>query len=185
MAAFAPSTGISMPVTQLNLHRAELPSYIGNIELDAGNNNIWNVLLLPPRPPYNEGAFRLRITFPSDYPFKPPHFRLMTAIYHPNIDERGMMCLPLLQYDNWKPAMTGLAFQDPLKDSYCFEVLAPILYSDEVALKTESLIFLLDDPEPERPIRLDLAEQLLKDNKAFMEAAQRETKEHAEKRPSS
>uniref|UniRef100_F1LF15 E2 ubiquitin-conjugating enzyme n=1 Tax=Ascaris suum TaxID=6253 RepID=F1LF15_ASCSU len=169
MAAFAPSTGISMPVTQLNLHRAELeyerlqrckPSYIGNIELDAGNNNIWNVLLLPPRPPYNEGAFRLRITFPSDYPFKPPHFRLMTAIYHPNIDERGMMCLPLLQYDNWKPAMT-------------------------VENAIQSLIFLLDDPEPERPIRLDLAEQLLKDNKAFMEAAQRETKEHAEKRPSS
>ncbi|VDM27650.1 unnamed protein product [Toxocara canis] len=87
-----------------------------------------------PRAPYNEGAFRLRITFPSDYPFRPPHFRFMTSIYHPNIDEKGMMCLPLLQYDNWKPAMT-------------------------VENAIQSLIFLLDDPEPERPIRYDIAEQ--------------------------
>nr|CDP92200.1 Bm8917, isoform a [Brugia malayi] len=56
-----------------------------------------------PRPPYNNGMFRLRITFPSDYPFKPPHLCFITPIYHPNIDEKGQMCLAILQYDNWKP----------------------------------------------------------------------------------
>lgn len=28
----------------------------------------------------------------------------MTPIYHPNVDEKGLMCLPIVNADNWKPA---------------------------------------------------------------------------------
>ncbi|VDN40406.1 unnamed protein product [Gongylonema pulchrum] len=79
------------------------PSYIHEVRVENGNQKEWVVSLLPPRPPYNDGMFDLRITFPAEYPFKPPILRLATPIYHPNIDEKGQMCLAILQYDNWKP----------------------------------------------------------------------------------
>ncbi len=55
-------------------------------------------------PPYNRGAFRIEINFPAEYPFKPPKITFKTKIYHPNIDEKGQICLPIIQAENWKPA---------------------------------------------------------------------------------
>lgn len=55
-------------------------------------------------PPYNKGAFRIEINFPAEYPFKPPKINFKTKIYHPNIDEKGRVCLPIILPDNWKPA---------------------------------------------------------------------------------
>lgn len=54
--------------------------------------------------PYNKGAFRIEITFPAEYPFKPPKICFKTKIYHPNIDEKGQVCLPIISAENWKPA---------------------------------------------------------------------------------
>lgn len=54
--------------------------------------------------PYEKGAFRIEITFPADYPFKPPKITFKTKIYHPNIDEKGQVCLPIISPENWKPA---------------------------------------------------------------------------------
>ncbi len=54
--------------------------------------------------PYNKGAFRIEINFPAEYPFKPPKINFKTKIYHPNIDEKGQVCLPIISAENWKPA---------------------------------------------------------------------------------
>ncbi|VDK84731.1 unnamed protein product [Onchocerca ochengi] len=123
---------------QAQLARSK-PTYIHEITVQNDNQKQWDILLLPPRPPYNAGMFRLRITFPSDYPFKPPHLRFVTPIYHPNIDEKGQMCLAILQCDNWKPGTN-------------------------IESIIQSLIFLLNDPEPERPLRYQIAEQIYKNN---------------------
>lgn len=55
-------------------------------------------------PPYNKGAFRIEISFPPEYPFKPPKITFKTKIYHPNVDEKGQVCLPIISAENWKPA---------------------------------------------------------------------------------
>lgn len=55
-------------------------------------------------PPYDKGAFRIEIIFPAEYPFKPPKVTFKTKIYHPNIDEKGQICLPIISVENWKPA---------------------------------------------------------------------------------
>lgn len=55
------------------------------------------------QPPYNLKAFRLRIDFPRDYPLKPPTLKFITKIYHPNVREDGLVCLPLISIANWKP----------------------------------------------------------------------------------
>lgn len=59
---------------------------------------------LQENPPYNKGAFKIEITFPAEYPFKPPKICFKTRIYHPNIDEKGQVCLPIISAENWKPA---------------------------------------------------------------------------------
>ena len=42
--------------------------------------------------------------FKAEYPFKPPKISFKTRIYHPNVDEKGQVCLPIVAAENWKPA---------------------------------------------------------------------------------
>ncbi|OWF52144.1 ubiquitin-conjugating enzyme E2 L3-like [Mizuhopecten yessoensis] len=124
---------------------------------DESNILNWSGLILPQKSPYNKGAFKIEILFPAEYPFKPPKITFKTKIYHPNVDEKGQVCLPIISADNWKPATK----------------------TEQVI---ESLVALIDEPEPEHPLRADLAEELTKDKKKFLKNAEDHTKKHAEKR---
>lgn len=59
----------------------------------------------PNQSPYGGGIFFLKIQFPPEYPFKPPHVTFQTKIYHPNINDKGGICLDILK-ENWSPALT-------------------------------------------------------------------------------
>ena len=50
-------------------------------------------------------------------------------------------------------------------------------------LVIQALVALVHDPEPEHPLRGDVAEEYTKDRKTFMKKAEEATKAHAEKRP--
>ncbi|VDN07845.1 unnamed protein product [Thelazia callipaeda] len=128
------------------------------IEFDQDNLLHWTGLLLPDKEPYNKGAFKIAIDFPVEYPFKPPKITFLTKIYHPNVDEKGQVCLPLISPDNWKPTT-----------------------------KTEqvmsALLGLITEPEPDHPLRADIAEEFTKDRKKFNKAAEDYTKKYGMKRP--
>ena len=62
-----------------------------------------------------------------------------------------------------------LAYDSP--DMFCFSVI-------------QALLALVHDPEPEHPLRGDLAEEYTKDKKKFLKNAEEYTKKHSEKRPS-
>lgn len=47
----------------------------------------------------------------------------------------------------------------------------------------QSLLDLISEPEPEHPLRNELAEEYTKDRKKFMKNAEEFTKKNAEKRP--
>merc|ERR1711925_61690 len=87
------------------------------------------------------GAFLINLEFPAEYPFKPPKVHFKTPIYHPNIDEKGQVCLPIVSAENWKPAT-------------------------KIEQVIQSLVGLVNDPEPDHPLRADLAEEFTKDKKA-------------------
>ena len=59
----------------------------------------------PSETPYSGGIFKLSISFPSSYPFKPPKVKFITKIYHPNINSYGNICLDVLN-TQWSPALT-------------------------------------------------------------------------------
>ncbi|GFR71333.1 ubiquitin-conjugating enzyme [Elysia marginata] len=129
-----------------------------DIVVDESNILLWHGLIVPDNPPYNKGAFKIEISFPAEYPFKPPKVLFKTKIYHPNIDEKGQVCLPIINAENWKPATK----------------------TDQVVA---SLLSLINDPEPEHPLRGDLAEEFTKEKKKFLKNAEEFTRKYSEKRP--
>ena len=59
----------------------------------------------PADSPYAGGVFFVSITFPPDYPFKPPKVMFKTRVYHPNVNSQGSICLDILK-EQWSPALT-------------------------------------------------------------------------------
>lgn len=140
-----------------DLRKANLRCF-RDIRVDESNLLSWQGLIVPENAPYSKGAFRIEITFPAEYPFKPPKILFRTKIYHPNIDEKGQVCLPIVSVENWKPATK----------------------TDQVI---QALVALVNEPEPEHPLRTDLAEEYSRDRKKFFKNAEDFTKKFSEKRP--
>ena len=76
-----------------------------SMALSLSTYNCGLCLLGPSQSPYNGGIFFLNIIFPPEYPFKPPRVFFTTKIYHPNINDKGGICLDILK-ENWSPALT-------------------------------------------------------------------------------
>ncbi|KAF2457935.1 putative ubiquitin conjugating enzyme [Lineolata rhizophorae] len=80
--------------------------------IDESNVHTWEILMDgPENSVYAGGHFKLNLTLPKDYPFKPPTLNFATKIYHPNVsnDGKGSMCLGMLRSDEWKPPNRLLA----------------------------------------------------------------------------
>ncbi|KAG9037778.1 Ubiquitin-conjugating enzyme E2 4 [Tulasnella sp. JGI-2019a] len=108
----------------------------------------WQATIMGPGDsPYAGGVFFLSITFPTDYPFKPPKVSFTTKIYHPNINSNGSICLDILR-DQWSPALT----------------ISKVLLS---------ICSMLTDPNPDDPLVPDIA-HLYKTDRPRYEASARE-----------
>ena len=101
-------------------------------------DNLYGVLEGPPQTFYEYGYYYFIIIIPADYPLKTPKFYFQTKIFHPNIDEFGLVSVDILQ-DYWSPAQCR------------FE---KIIYSVQS---------LLDDPNPEVFVN-ESAAKLYKEN---------------------
>ena len=107
----------------------------------------------PADSPFVGGVFNLSIHFPADYPFRAPHMKFITKIYHPNINSSGLICLDILK-GAWSPALT----------------ISKVLLS---------ITSLLTDPNPDDPFVPEIA-NLYKDNRAaYEERARAWTAEYA------
>jgi|UniRef100_A0A914PDX4 ubiquitin-conjugating enzyme E2 L3 len=128
------------------------------LAIDEKNILHWEILLMPNKEPYHKGVFKIAIDFPAEYPFKPPKLNFLTKIYHPNVDEKGNVCLGIISPDHWKPATRA----------------EQVLHC---------LLSLIMEPDLEHPLRADLAEEYQTDKKKFFKNAEDYCKKNSEKRP--
>jgi ubiquitin-conjugating enzyme E2 I len=57
--------------------------------------------------PWEGGLYKLSMTFPEDYPSKPPKCKFAPPLFHPNVYPSGTVCLSILDEEkSWKPAIT-------------------------------------------------------------------------------
>ena len=114
----------------------------------------WQATLMgPSETPFEGGVFFLDISFPEDYPFKPPKVSFDTKIYHPNINSTGGICLDILK-EQWSPALT----------------IAKVLLS---------ICSLLTDPNPDDPLVPDIARLYKTNKKEYQRRARMNTLRYA------
>jgi ubiquitin-conjugating enzyme E2 D/E len=108
----------------------------------------WDATIFGPEgTPYENGIFKLKIDFTSEYPFKPPIIRFVTKIYHCNINNDGYICLDILS-KNWSPVLS----------------IGKVLIS---------ICSLLAEPNPDDPLVGSIAD-LLKKNKKLHDSNAKE-----------
>ena len=92
----------------------------------------WNAVIFGPNDtPFEDGTFRLQITFTGDYPHKAPKVKFISKMFHPNIYLDGSICLDVLQ-SRWSPTY-------------------------DVAAILTSIQSLLDEPNPISPANAEAA----------------------------
>ena len=128
----------------------------GNCSAGPKEEDLFNwsgYVMGPVGTPYAGGMFKLSIFFPADYPFKPPRVNFDTRIYHPNISTKGAICLDILK-GKWSPALT-------------------------ISKVMLSICSLLTDPNPDDPLRPEVADIYNSNKLKYEITARQETQEHA------
>lgn len=130
------------------------PENVSAGPIHMNNFTVWEATIMgPSNSPYLGGIFKLDIHFPSDYPFKPPHIKFKTPIYHPNINKNGDICLDTVT-TNWSPVMN----------------ISKVLLS---------ICSLLTDPNPDDPLEPEIADLYKKDIELYKIKARRHTLQYA------
>merc|ERR1712113_901225 len=99
---------------------------------------------------FEDGTFKLTISFTEEYPNKPPTVRFVSKMFHPNVYADGGICLDILQ-NRWSPTY-------------------------DVAAILTSVQSLLNDPNTSSPANVE-ASNLYKDNRKEYTKRVRETVE--------
>ena len=110
----------------------------------------------PKGTPFEGGYFHFKINIPENYPFEPPEVKMITKVYHPNINSQtGNICVNILKKDNWTS-------------------------TNSIQLVLLSLQGLLTKPNPDSPLVGEINEVYLEDIDKYNETVREWVKLYAQ-----
>jgi ubiquitin-conjugating enzyme E2 R len=119
----------------------------------------WTVWFAGPAgTPYHPAHYKAVLSFPSDFPMKPPEFRIVSSFWHPNVYPDGRVCISILHppgEDEMNSGETAMMRWTPIQS------IQSVLLS---------VISLLSDPDSQdagAPANVDALVQFRKDKEAF------------------
>ena len=59
---------------------------------------------------YEGGFFKCHLIFPKEYPLRPPKLKVITDIWHPNIEKNGDVCISILHEPGERASSAGYDF---------------------------------------------------------------------------
>ncbi|KAF3848915.1 hypothetical protein F7725_015412, partial [Dissostichus mawsoni] len=115
----------------------------------------WEVVVIGPQDTLFEGGFfKATLTFPRDYPLRPPKLKFVTEIWHPNVAKNGDVCISILH--------------EPGEDKYGYEKpeerWLPIHTVETIMI---SVISMLADPNGDSAANVDAAKEWRDDPKGI------------------
>lgn len=112
----------------------------------------------PQDSPYAGGQYKALLSFPKDFPMKPPQFRIVTPFWHPNVYANGQFCISILHAPG----------EDDLNDEESALMRwTPVRTISSVLI---SIMSLLNDPDPSdsgAPANVEALVQFRKNNAEF------------------
>ncbi|KAJ3245347.1 Ubiquitin-conjugating enzyme E2 2, partial [Chytriomyces hyalinus] len=103
---------------------------------------LWNAVIFGPKETlFEDGTFKLILTFDESYLTKPPHVKFVFKMFHLNVYANGNLCLDILQ-NQWSPTY-------------------------DIAAILASIQLLLHDPNPNSPANTKAARLFTEDCKAY------------------
>jgi len=105
----------------------------------------WEILIIGPADTLFEGGFfKCHLIFPKEYPQRPPKMKVISDIWHPNIEKNGDVCISILH--------------EPGDDRWGYEKASerwlPVHTVETILV---SVISMLADPNDESPANVDAA----------------------------
>ncbi|CAK7209498.1 Ubiquitin-conjugating enzyme subunit [Sporothrix bragantina] len=113
-----------------------------NIEADDLFRWRISLMVINPDSAFHGGYFNGEIRFSTEYPYKPPVFRFIPTIFHPNVYPDGRLCISILHSPG----------DDALSGEQAGERWSPLQGVESVML---SILLLLDNPEINSPANVD------------------------------
>uniref|UniRef100_A0A915ISN8 E2 ubiquitin-conjugating enzyme n=1 Tax=Romanomermis culicivorax TaxID=13658 RepID=A0A915ISN8_ROMCU len=133
-----------------------------DIQIDESDfTSIFCQICGPDDTPFSGGKFKLKLTFPANFPSSPPKAHFLTKIFHPNVEPRsGEICVNTLKRD-WRP-------------NFGVKHILLVIFGYICTIKS-----LLINPNPESALNEEAGKLLLENYQDFCRRAKMWTEIHA------
>ncbi|MES1920936.1 NEDD8-conjugating enzyme Ubc12 [Bonamia ostreae] len=79
--------------------------FLENVQIKDIEKLSFDILIKPKNGFWKSRNIIFNFKASNEYPFKPPKLNCKSKIFHPNINEKGNVCLNLIRLD-WQPVFT-------------------------------------------------------------------------------